>query len=134
MQILAELIAVLEEEVLLGETLLQNLVAQKKAILAWDSSALLKKVEEKEILLRQLSTLDGRREEAVHQLFFEQNIPDAEGSPALKILLAHLPSTPQTATLDHLQRRAWQIYSRLRAGEKHLTNLMGILLNQIGEA
>jgi hypothetical protein len=134
MQSLTELIAVLEEEVLLGETLLRNLAAQKEAVLAWDSSTLLKKLEEKELLLRQLAVQEERREEAVQQLLFEHGLPDVEGTPALKTLLASLPATPQTAALDHLHRRAWQIFSHLRTGEKHLTQLMGVLFDHLSDA
>ncbi|MBI3304561.1 MAG: flagellar export chaperone FlgN [Deltaproteobacteria bacterium] len=134
MDILAELIAILEEEVQVGEDLLRNLAAQKEAILVWDSTALLKQVEEKERLVRQLGALEERRQEAACHLLRAQGLPATEQVPALRELLAQLPPTPRTATLDHLQRRAWQVYSRLRTGEKKLTSLMGILLGHISEA
>lgn len=130
----SELIAVLEGEVELGEALLLNLAAQKEAILAWDSATLLTHVERKEQLVRLLVRLEGQRLELARQLLQEQGLSAATDRPALKVLLAQSPPTPQTATLGYLQQRTWQIYSRLRAGEKHLTSLMGVLLNHIGEA
>jgi hypothetical protein len=128
------LIAILEDEVQLGETLLCNLAAQKEAILAWNSSTLLIHVEEKEHLVRKLAETEEKRQTAVRQLLRAHGLQDSNDTPSLKTLLAQLPPTSQTATLDHLQQRAWKIYSRLRAGEKHLTSLMGILLNHISEA
>lgn len=130
----SELSAVLENEVELGETLLQNLAAQKEAILAWDSSALLSHVEKKEHLVRLLAKMETQRQEIVRKLLLSHGISTGDDPPSLKILLTRLPSTPQTATLEHLQQRTWRIYSRLRAGEKHLAGLMGMLLNHIGEA
>jgi hypothetical protein len=129
-----ELIAVLEGEVELGETLLLNLTAQKEAILAWDSATLLSHVEKKEHLVRLLAEMEEQRLVIARQLLHEHGLSEAADIPALKVLLAQLPPTPQTAALGYLQQRTWQIYSRLRAGEKHLTSLMGILLNHIGEA
>jgi len=134
MSTLTELIAVLEEEVQVGEELLLNLAAQKEAILAWDSSALLRHIEEKELLVRRLGTMEQGREETVCRLLHAHGLPSYEKTSALKALLAQLPHTLQTATLDHLQQRAWQIYSRLRAEEKYLTSLMGTLLGHITEA
>jgi hypothetical protein len=129
-----ELIAVLEGEVELGETLLLNLAAQKEAILAWDSATLFSHVEKKEHLVRLLAEMEEQRLEIVHQLLREHSLSETADIPVLKVLLAQSPPTPQTAALGYLQQRTWQIYSRLRAGEKHLTSLMGILLNHIGEA
>jgi len=129
-----ELIAVLEGEVQVGETLLYNLTAQKEAILAWDSTALLSQVEEKEHFVRLLMEMEEHRQRIVRQLLHEYGLAEVDDIPALKTLLSRLPQTPQTAALDHLHQRTWQIYSRLRAGEKHLTSLMSILLNHIGEA
>lgn len=134
MATLADLLTVLEDEVQLGETLLHNLNAQKAAIVAWDSSALLLHVEEKEHLVRQLAECERKRSATVRQLLEASGLPAADDVPSLTTLLAQLPATPQRATLDYLQRRAWQIYSRLRAGEKHLMTLMGMLLTHIGEA
>lgn len=130
----SELIVVLENEVELGETLLQNLTAQKEAILAWDSSALLAHVEKKEHLVHLLAEMEAQRQEIVRTLLLSHGIAPENDSPSLRVLLARLPLTPQTAALEHLQQRIWQIYSWLRAGEKHLASLMGTLLNHIGEA
>jgi hypothetical protein len=134
MDVLTELTTVLEEQVGVGEALLLNLAAQQEAILAWDSTALLRQVEEKEQLVRQLTSLEEKRQAVVRRLLCARGLPVSGNIPALKELLAQLPPTPQVGMLDHLQRRAWQIYSRLRAGEKKLTSLMGILLGHISEA
>jgi hypothetical protein len=134
MTALTELIAVLENEVRLGERLLQNLAAQKDAILAWDSSALLEHVEEKEHLVRKLAEMEGQRQEAIRRLLTAHGLPGEDGAPALKSLLAQLPPTPYKAMLDLLQQRSWRIYSRLRVAERQLSGLMGALLNHIGEA
>jgi len=134
MATLTDLIAVLEGEVQLGETLLHNLTTQKKAILTWDSAALLAQVEEKEHFVRLLTEMEERRHEIVRQLLFVHGLSEVDNTPTLKTLLARLPQTPQAALLDHLQQRAWRIYSQLRTEEKHLTSLMGVLLNHISEA
>lgn len=134
MMTFVELIAILEDEVQLGETLLHNLAAQKEAILAWNSSKLLIYVEEKEHLVRKLAEMEDKRRTSVRQLLHANGALIADEEPSLKTLLTQLPPTPQTAMLSHLQQRAWEIYSRLRAGEKHLANLMGSLLNHISEA
>jgi flagellar biosynthesis/type III secretory pathway chaperone len=130
----AQLIAILEDEVQLGETLLHNLAAQKEAILAWNSSKLLIHVEEKEHLVRKLAEMEEKRQTAVRQLLRAHGVQDADETPSLKILLTQFPPTPHTAALEHLQQRAWKIYSQLRAEEKQLTSLMSILLNHISEA
>lgn len=120
MATLVELTAILEDEVQLGETLLHNLAAQKEAILAWNA--------------RKLAEMEEKRQNSVRQLLRAHGALTADSTPSLKTFLAQLPPTSQTATLDHLQQRAWKIYSRLRAGEKHLTSLMGIFLNHMSEA
>jgi hypothetical protein len=134
MQVLSALVAVVEQEVQIGESLLLNLAAQKAAILAWDSTALLQRVEEKEQLIRQLETLEAERQEVVRHLFPPQDPSAPEKVLSLKELCAQLPPTPQAATLDLLHDRAQQIYGRLRAEEKNLNGLMGILLGHISEA
>jgi hypothetical protein len=134
MTISSELIAVLKSEVELGETLLHNLAAQKEAILAWNSSALLLHVEQKEHLVGLLTKMETQRQEIVRKLLLSYGISTGDDPPSLKMLLARLPSMPQTAALAHLQQRTWQIYSQLRANEKYLAGLMGVLLNHIDEA
>lgn len=134
MTTLVDLLTVLEDEVQLGERLLHNLNAQKAAIVAWDSSALLLHVEEKEHLVRQLAESEQKRSHTVRQLLEVYDLPAVDDVPSLKTLLAQLPTIPHRAALEHLQNRAWQIYSRLRAGEQHMTTLMGMLLTHISEA
>ena len=134
MMISSELVAVLESEVELGETLLHNLAAQKEAILAWDPSALLSHVEKKEHLVSLLTEMETHRQEIVRKLLLSHGMVTGNDPPSLKVLLAQLPLTPQTAALERLQQSTWQIYSRLRVGEKYLAGLMGIILNHIGKA
>ncbi len=134
MTMLTQLITILEDEVQLGELLLHNLAAQKESILAWNSSTLLIHIEEKEHLVRKLAEMEEKRQTSVRRLLRAHGALDADDTPALKTLLAQLPPTPHTAALEHLQQRTWKIYNRLRAGEKQLTSLMGILLNHISEA
>ncbi len=134
MATVADLLAVLEDEVRLGETLLSNLNTQKEAILEWDSSALLLHVEEKEHLVRRLAEMENTRQDTLRQLLDARGLPEADGTPAFQMLLMNLPLSPQRVMLGHLQQRARQVYSHLRAREKHLTTLMGMLLTHIGEA
>jgi hypothetical protein len=130
---LIELTQVLGEEVRVGEDLLHNLESQKKALLTWDSATLLEQIEEKEQLVRQLSAIDERRQAVMPQLLHAYGLssPDAL---SLSAVLAQLPAGTQLHTLTTLQRRAWEIYSRLRAEEKRLAHLMNTLLGYLREA
>ena len=51
---LAELLSVLENEVLVGEELSRNLEAQKNAIVEWDIAKLLEQIDAREPWLRSL--------------------------------------------------------------------------------
>jgi hypothetical protein len=180
-ELVRQLIAVLEEEVRVGEKLLHNLAAQREAILSWDSSALLERVEEKEVLVRKLGAMEERRQEIMAHLPCAR----VEKNLSLRELLAHLSlqdrksleqeelrvqgakgqesraqsqesrakesgskplalssklSEPLALShsvqdrLSHLQKRAWEVYSRLQAEEKRLVSLMETLLGHFREA
>jgi hypothetical protein len=130
---LIELMQVLEEEVSVGEELLRNLESQKKALLTWDSATLLERIDEKEQLVRQLSAIDEHRQAVMPQLLHVYGLSSTD-TPSLSAVLAQLPVGTQLHTLTTLQRRAWEIYSRLRAEEKRLAHLMNALLGYLREA
>ena len=121
---LAELIAVLEAEARIGEELLQNLRARKEAILAWDSSALLARVDEKETLLGRIAGLENQRDGIVARLAARPREP-------LRALLAGLPPGPRASALEDLHRRVRTIYSRLRAQERTLAATLEDMLGHL---
>jgi hypothetical protein len=82
---LTELAAVMEEEVRIGEELLRNLADQKEAILSWDSSTILARVEEKEVLIHRLGTMEEKRQAIMVQLCRSPG-----KNPSLRELLAQL--------------------------------------------
>ena len=57
---LAELEAIIEEEILVGEELRRNLEEQKNAVLAWDVVALMQQVDARERWLRSLGHLEKK--------------------------------------------------------------------------
>lgn len=125
----AELAAVLEEEIAVAEELSRNLTAQKAAIAAWDASGLLQELERREDCLRTLGILEQRRSEILKQI-------DSPSEPAtLRRLLAHLPpQSPERAHMGRLRERARNIFTRLRAEERYLSGLMETLLSHIQAA
>ncbi len=127
---LSDLISVLENEVQLGKELSHNLAAQKEAILSWNSSALIERVEEKETLTRKLGEMEERRQGIVAQLPHS----DLEGNPSLRELLTRLPAEPRTVLLGSLLSHARELYNRLRLEEKRLVSLMECILGHIREA
>lgn len=130
MYTLRDLVTVMEEEVQVGEELLHNLAAQRAAILSWDASTLLLRVEEREAILRRLSALEERRQRIVLDL---PCLSPSQG-PSLRALLARLPEGPETITLRRLQQQILDLYSRLRAAEKRVVALMDTLLGHLREA
>ncbi len=127
---LNDLISVVEDQVQVGEQLCHNLAAQKEAILSWNSSALLERVEEKEALIRDLGGIEHRRQGIIAQLPHS----DLEGNPSLRELLTRLPAEPRTVLLGSLLSHARVLYNRLRLEEKRLVNLMECILEHIREA
>jgi hypothetical protein len=122
----AELTAVLEQEIALGEELSANLTAQKAAIVAWDASALLREIECREDKLRALALLEQRRNVILKQL----GLPSEPLS--LRGLLEQLPSNcPERTQVGSLRERASHIFTRLRAEEHYMRGLMETLLSHI---
>ncbi len=127
--LLPELVEVLEAEVWMGEKLLDNLARQKEALLAWDSSTFLQHVEEKEVLLRELGSLEKRRQKLL--LRFS---PLCKEPPSLRGLSSSLSSGPERERLELLRERLSHTYGRLRLEEKRLTGLLENLLGHVREA
>ncbi len=127
---LKELVTVMEEEVQVGEELIHNLAAQKEAVLYWDSSKLLERIEEKEVLIRRPDAMEKRRQVIVTRLPGSGN----GNNLSLNQLLSQLPPGQLTTRLGSLQIEARHIYGRLRLEEKGLVNLMENILAHIREA
>jgi hypothetical protein len=125
----AELTAVLEQEIAVGEELSANLTAQKTAIVAWDASALLREIEHREDRLRALGLLEQRRNTILKQ------IDVSSETPSLRGLLEQLPShCPERTQIGSLRERAGQTFTRLRAEEQYVRGLMQTLLFHIQAA
>lgn len=125
----ADLIAVLEAEVGLGESLQRNLAAQREAILAWDMESLLQRVEARETHLRTLAELERGRTELVKAL------PVGMASSDLSHLIAQLAShAKEQKQLRVLQKRSRQIFTRLLAEERTLQALKENLVAHIHDA
>jgi len=125
---LSELTAVLAEEVALGRELLDNLSAQRHAILCWKISDLIARVENREILFSNLAILERRRKRLVEQLTGEE-----AASVTLSGILADRPAGAADE-LARLQKTARRLYTRVHGEEKNLFELMQNLLQHIHEA
>ena len=125
---LSELTAVLAEEIALGRDLLDNLSAQREAILCWKISDLIERVENREILFSNLAILEGRRKRLVEELTGEE-----AANVTLSGILADRP-VGAAGELADMQKAARRLYSRLRGEEKNLFDLMQNLLEHIREA
>jgi hypothetical protein len=125
-QELTELAAAIGEEIALGQDLLDNLSAQRKAILGWRISTLIERIESREALLLSLGAVEERRLRITSQL-------SGEGA-SLKEILSRTSPSEQTAELGRLREEARRTYTRLQADEKSLLALMENLLVHIREA
>jgi Mg2+ and Co2+ transporter CorA len=125
-QELTELAAAIGEEIALGQDLLDNLSAQRKAILGWKISTLIERIESREALLLSLGAVEERRLRITSQL-------SGEGA-SLKEILSRTSPSEQTAELGRLREEARRTYTRLQADEKSLLALMENLLVHIREA
>lgn len=127
---LNELIAVIQEELAVGEKLLVNLDAQRKAILNWSITDLMRQIEAREPLLRSLAELEASRHQTMARF---SHLPGEK--PSLKEIINRFPeSEREIVSLRHLQSRLQDVYFRLQAEEKSLLSLMGNLLEHIREA
>jgi FlgN protein len=125
---LSELTAVLAEEVALGRELLDNLSAQREAILCWKISDLIDRVENRELLFSNLTILERRRKRLVEQL-----TGDEAATVTLSGIIADRPAGAADE-LARLQKAARRLYSRLHSEERNLFDLMQNLLQHIREA
>jgi len=123
---LAELAAVLKEEIAIAEELSRNLTAQQAAIVAWDASRLLQELERREDWLRTLGLLEQRRSEILKQITFPSE------PVTLRRLVADLPpKCSERAHMGRLRERASDVFTRLQAEEHYLSGLMETLLSHI---
>jgi hypothetical protein len=122
----AELSAVLEEEITVAEELSRNLAAQRAAIVAWDPSELLQRIERREACLRALGILEQKRSDIIKRMGF------ASEPVTLRRLVAELPHTsPERARMGALREQASDILTRLHADERDLSGLMQTMLSHI---
>jgi hypothetical protein len=127
-QELTGLAAAIEEEIALGQDLLDNLSAQRKAILGWKISTLIERIEGREELLLNLGAVEERRQRIASRLSGE------DANVSLKDLIMRAASSEQAAELGRLREEARRTYTRLQAEEKNLLALMENLLAHIREA
>jgi FlgN protein len=123
---LNDLVAVLEEEIAVGEELCRSLAMQREALIAWDMEALIAGIETREPWLRSLGELERRRLKILEQ----------GGSTRESVTLSHLigvcPDGSQASQRLHSVRsRAREIFSRLQADERSLNSLMENLLSHL---
>ena len=126
---LAELLSVLENEVLVGEELSRNLEAQKNAIVEWDIAKLLEQIDAREPWLRSLDQLEEKRCEIV------KRIGSHSASITLRQIIAALPQEgSERVRLGQLREHTWKVFTRVRAEEHSLHELMRTLLAHIQQA
>lgn len=129
MQSVEAFVAAVTGEIQLGEQLLDNMSAQREAILAWNAAALLERLTEKELLLHKLQALTTRRRELLdHHSCSPAGRPDS-----LDDLLGRLPTGPEKVALNDLRLRVRAIYARVRTEEHKLVGLLDHLLGHMGE-
>jgi hypothetical protein len=126
---LSELTAVVGEEVAIGRDLLNNLAAQREAILGWKIGELIERIESRESLFSSLANLERRRRRLIGVITGE----DREDLTLTEIIAGN-PSAENISDLERLQKDARKLYTRLHAEEKSLLGLMENLLGHIHEA
>ncbi|HEY3304555.1 MAG TPA: flagellar export chaperone FlgN [Candidatus Binatia bacterium] len=127
-QDLTELAAAIGEEISLGQDLLDNLSAQRKAILAWQISTLIERIESREALLLNLGAVEEKRQRITSQL------GGGDTNLSLQAILGRASSAEQATELSRLREQARRVYAQLQAEEKSLLSLMENLLGHIREA
>ncbi len=129
MQSVQDLVTTVTDEVQLGEQLLDNMSAQREAILAWNAATLLERLTEKELLLYKLQALTTRQRELLdHHLY-----SPIGRSGSLNDLLRQLPAGREKTALSDLRLCVREIYSRLQTEEHKLVSLLEHLLGHMGE-
>jgi len=124
----SELTAVVGEEVAIGRDLLNNLAAQREAILGWKIGELIERIESRECLFSSLAILERRRKRLVEGITGD----DCADHTLTEILAGK--TTENVSELRELQKDARKLYTRLHAEEKSLLGLMENLLGHIHEA
>jgi hypothetical protein len=127
-QDLTELAAAIGEEISLGRDLLDNLSAQRKAILGWEISTLIERIESRAALLLNLGAVEEKRQRIVSRLSGE------EANLSLQAILGRASSAAEATELSRLGEQARRTYMQLQAEEKSLLSLMENLLGHIREA
>jgi flagellar biosynthesis/type III secretory pathway chaperone len=126
---LNDLVAVLEEEIVVGEQLCRGLATQRQALVAWDMEALLTGIEAREPLLRTLGELERRR------LKILEHRSRAQQSVTLSHLIGECCDVAkERQRLHSVRARARKTFSRLQADERSLNGLMENLLVHLHEA
>ncbi len=129
MQDLAELTSVIGQEIALGRDLLDNLSAQRRAILEWKIASLIERIENRDTLLSNLGAVEQRRNQIVGRL---AGAEDARLS--LQEILRRAQPSAEAGELARLREQARELYTRLQTEEKNLLGLMENLLQHIREA
>ena len=127
---LTDLIAILENEIALGEELTVNLDAQKQAILHWNSGELLVHLDARERGLRSLAELEVRRLAALKALKF----PPDESVTLRRVIAGLSENDPERVTISGLRQRMRDVFTRLTAEEGSLHKLMEALLGHVQDA
>jgi hypothetical protein len=128
-QELSQLASVIGEEIALGRDLLDNLAAQRQAILDWKIASLIERIESRETLLSNLGAVEQRRKQLVVRL---AGTEDARSS--LQEILYRVQPSAEAGELARLGGEARDLYTRLQTEEKSLLGLMENLLQHIHEA
>lgn len=126
---LSQLAVVIGEEIALGEDLLENLAAQREAILDWKIAALIERIESREALLTSLAAAEDRRKKILADL-------TATEAPQLSLreIIARAGAGEAADALEPLRQRAEKLYRRLKREENSMLGLMQNLLQHIREA
>lgn len=125
---LIDLVALLEEEIAVGEKLLLNLAAQRQALVAWDMRKLLTEIDAREASIRALNELEIRRVNLVRT-------QESADPVTLGQLIRGCPeSLPARHRLESVRAKARAIFLRLQKDDRDLNGLMKTLQTHLHEA
>jgi len=126
---LTYLCGVLEAELAVGQTLVANLEALKKAIVAWDIERLLREIEARQPAIDELVLLETQRNEIL------RNLDEGARQGGLRGLIASMSGdSPERQRLAELREKNRCAFTMLHAAERNLIGLMENLLAHIHEA
>jgi hypothetical protein len=126
---LEDLAALLEGQIALGEELRRNLACQRQALVTWDMEGLIAAIEVREVSLRSLGDLEGRRLEML-----KQHWVTATGVNLAQLISQSPDGSPMRQRLQSVRTRALETFSRLQADEYSFNGLMESLLAHLREA